>query len=104
MRKKIILLIGFLLIIFSNGSNIFGENYCFLEINNNTSKYWRIDVDNICVGAISPFLSQQIKIQRPVKKFKVELNGISSDRGHMQRKFFWPEDELGGKFFWRVEE
>lgn len=55
MRKKIILLIGFLLIIFSNGSNIFGENYCFLEINNNTSKYWRIDVDNICVGAISPF-------------------------------------------------
>lgn len=102
MKKKVILTIG-LLIFFASGDLVFGQNQWSLEINNNIDRYWRINIDNICVGAIGPYMIWQIKIARPTKKFQVELNGIASDRGYMQRKIFWPEDGVGNKFVWRVE-
>lgn len=103
MKKKMIFLIGFLLIVSANGQFVFGDDDCFFKISNNTNRYWLINIDNICVGAISPFTSQQIKILCPTKRFQVELRGISSDRGHGQRRFFWPEDLKDNKFIWQVE-
>lgn len=102
MKKKMILAIG-LLIFFASGDLVFGQDQWFLEINNNTERHWLINVDNISIGVIAPFMIQQIKIERPTKKFQVELIGISSDRGYMQRKIFWPEDEANSRFVWRVE-
>jgi len=102
MRKKMILTIG-LLIFFASGDLVFGQDQWFLEINNNAERCWLINVDNICIGAVEPFMIRQIKIERPTKKFQVELIGISSDRGYTQRKFFWPEDHKDNKFIWKVE-
>jgi hypothetical protein len=102
MKKRMILTIG-LLIFFAGGDLVFGQDQWFLEINNNTSRYWLINIDNICVGVIGPFMTQQIKIERPTKKFQVEITGISSDRGYTQRKIFWPEDQKDSKFIWKVE-
>ena len=102
MKKRMILAIG-LLIFFAGGDLVFGQDQWFLEINNNTSRYWLINIDNICVGAIEAFMIRQIKIDRPTKKFQVGLIGISSDRGYSQRRSFWPEDHKENKFIWKVE-
>jgi len=102
MEKKVILAIG-LLIFLVSGDLMSAQEQWFLEINNNTARYWLINIDNICVGAIGPFMIRQIKIERPTKKFKVEITGISSDRGHSQKRFFWPEDHKDRIFIWQVE-
>ncbi len=102
MKKKLILAIG-LLMFFASGDLAFGQDQWFLEINNNTQRYWLINIDNICVGAVEACMIRQIKIERPTKKIQVELIGISSDRGYMQRKSFWPEDHKDSKFIWQVE-
>jgi hypothetical protein len=102
MKKRMILTIG-LLMFFASGDLVFGEEQWYLEINNNTERYWLINIDKICVGAVEAFGRRQIKIERPTKKFQVEIVGISSDRGHSQKRSFWPEDHKDHKFIWQVE-
>jgi len=102
MKNKVVLAIG-LLIFFAGGDLVFGQDQWLLEINNSTARYWLINIDNICVAAVEPYMIRQIKIERPTKKFQVELIGMSSDRGYSQRKIFWPEDHKDSKFIWKVE-
>ncbi len=103
MKKKIMLLIGILFIFSLSGQFALGEDSCSLVINNHTYRYWMISINNIFVGIADPFKNQEIKMQCPTKKFQAELNGMSDDTGHMQRRFFWPEDEADNKFVWMVE-
>ena len=102
MKKRMILTIG-LLMFFVCWELAFAEGQWILEINNNTERYWLINIDKICVGAIEPFMRRQIKIERPTKKFQVEIVGISSDRGYYKGRFFWPEDHKDHKFIWQVQ-
>jgi len=102
-KGKMILLVWFMFLIFPYVHLTLAEGSYSIQIHNNTKRYWLIYIDNICVGVADPFKSQKIQIYQPTKKFKVELNGMSDDRGYMQSRFFWPEDAKNRNFVWIVE-
>ena len=101
MKKTMMMLLAFWIGMIVVVHESISQDKCILEIHNTTDQSWRVCVGKICVWAILPSERKKIAIDCPKEKFEVKLEGSGSDKGYLQRRYFWPEDKV---FYWQVEK